>query len=80
MFHIRVLYKWIHSVHHKFKEPTPFGYCATHPLEGLTEVSTVLHVAELLLPIHPLMTLFFFEYITIHEIMGHDGGYLYFIT
>ena len=21
------------------------------------------------------MTLFFFEYITIHEIMGHDGGY-----
>lgn len=74
IFHFRFLYKHVHSVHHSFREPTAFGYCATHPLEGISEVNTVLHLAELIIPIHPLMTLFFFEYITVNEMMGHDGG------
>ncbi|CAD8084433.1 unnamed protein product [Paramecium primaurelia] len=74
MLHLKYFYKYIHSVHHSFKEPTAFCYCAAHPLEGFIEGNLLLHTAELILPIHPMQTMIYGGLMAFNDLFAHDGG------
>lgn len=75
MLHLKYFYKYIHSVHHSFKEPTAFCYCAAHPLEGFIEGNLLLHTAEMVLPIHPMQTMIYGGLMAFNDLFAHDGGY-----
>ncbi|CAD8064192.1 unnamed protein product [Paramecium sonneborni] len=76
LLHQRQFYQYIHSIHHSFKEPTSFGYCAGHPLEGFLLGTMILHSAEVLIPIHPLQTMIFGLLFAIKDMLAHDGNIL----
>ncbi|CAD8081996.1 unnamed protein product [Paramecium primaurelia] len=76
MLHLKYFYQYIHSIHHSFKEPTSFGYCAGHPLEGFLLGTLLLHSSEVLIPIHPLQTMIFGGLYAIRDMLAHDGGKL----
>eukprot|EP00039_Didymoeca_costata_P001955 m.56557 g.56557 ORF g.56557 m.56557 type:complete len:445 (-) comp11044_c0_seq2:97-1431(-) len=53
MLHMRVLYKYVHSLHHRNIDPEPFSGLAMHPVEHLYYFSTIAPSLYLLMsPFH----------------------------
>jgi sterol desaturase/sphingolipid hydroxylase (fatty acid hydroxylase superfamily) len=71
LLHIPILYKWIHSLHHKSRSPGPWSGLSMHPIEHLVYFSA--SFTPLLLPLHPIHFLFQTIYSRLSPIAGHDG-------
>ena len=53
MLHCRVLYRFVHSLHHRNVDPEPFSGLCMHPIEHLYYLTTVLPSVFLMLsPFH----------------------------
>ncbi len=71
LIHIPVLYKYVHSVHHRSVNPSPWSSLSMHPVEqALYFSSSLLH---LLLPSHPLIALYQLNFAGMGAIVGHIG-------
>jgi sterol desaturase/sphingolipid hydroxylase (fatty acid hydroxylase superfamily) len=74
--HIKALYPYVHLIHHKSHNPTPWAAFAFHPLEALVEVGIV-PIMVLIMPIHPFAILAWVLYMTTMNVLGHLGFELF---
>ena len=65
------LYKHVHSLHHKSRNPTTWSGVSMHPVESSAYYSAMLIPA--LLGAHPMIFLFYKFDLTIAALIGHDG-------
>ncbi len=70
------LFKYIHLVHHKSTNPSPWTAYAFHPLEAVLEVG-ILPLIAFTLPVHHSAVGFFFLFQIIYNVYGHLGFELY---
>lgn len=74
MLHTRVLYKYLHKAHHKWKMPTPFASHAFHPLDGFFQ-SLPYHLYPFIFPLHKVVYLLLFVFVNFWTVSIHDGNY-----
>ena len=72
--HSRVLYKYIHKGHHKWKIPTPFASHAFNPVDGWLQ-SLPYHFYPFLFPLHKVLYLVLFVFVNIWTVSIHDANY-----
>jgi len=75
MYH-PLLYRYVHLVHHKSTNPSPWTAYAFHPLEALIEIGIVALIA-FLLPAHKTAIVLFFLMQIIYNVYGHLGYELF---
>lgn len=76
LMHQPFLFKYIHLIHHKSTNPSPWTAYAFHPLEAVVEVGIVPLIA-FTLPVHMSAFGFFFLFQIIYNVYGHLGFELY---
>jgi sterol desaturase/sphingolipid hydroxylase (fatty acid hydroxylase superfamily) len=76
MMHHPVLFKYVHLVHHKSTNPSPWTAYAFHPLEAVLEVA-ILPIIAFTLPVHQHAIGWFFLFQIIYNVYGHLGFELY---
>ena len=76
LMHHPVLFKYIHLVHHKSTNPSPWTAYAFHPLEAVIEVG-ILPVIAFTLPVHQHAIGWFFLFQIAYNVYGHLGFELY---
>lgn len=69
--HVPVLYRLVHSVHHKSANPSPWSSLSMHPVEHLLYWSGAL--LHLVLPSHPLLALYHIHVAGVGAVVGHIG-------
>jgi len=72
LLHHRRLFAFVHLVHHKSNNPSPWTSYSFHLLEALTE-GFILPLLVLVLPMHPLTILLFTVTGLIINVYGHLG-------
>jgi len=70
--HIRAVYKYVHSVHHRNTDPEPFSGLCMHPFEHLLYFSNAL-LPTLLLPVSPFVYTWLFTHLGLAPAAGHSG-------
>jgi sterol desaturase/sphingolipid hydroxylase (fatty acid hydroxylase superfamily) len=71
LIHVPLLYKWVHAVHHKSVNPTPWSSLSMHPVE-----SFIYHAVafwHLVIPSNPILALFQLHLAGFGAINGHIG-------
>lgn len=76
IMHHPSLFKYIHLVHHKSTNPSPWAAYAFHPLEAIIEQGIVI-IFYFTLPIHISHLAIFFLFSIIYNVYGHLGYELY---
>lgn len=76
LMHHPAVFKWVHLVHHKSTNPSPFAAYAFHPLEAIVEAGIFL-VFVFTIPVHLFHLLFFFLFMILYNVYGHLGWELY---
>eukprot|EP00301_Raphidiophrys_heterophryoidea_P023633 c7445_g1_i2.p1 GENE.c7445_g1_i2~~c7445_g1_i2.p1 ORF type:complete len:454 (+),score=113.39 c7445_g1_i2:1-1362(+) len=69
--HIRAVYKFVHSLHHRNTDPNPWSGLAMHPIEHLYYYSCI--GPHLLLPGSPLLFLFNGMHLLLSPAFSHSG-------
>ena len=72
--HHRLVYKYIHKVHHRWKVPTPFASHAFHPVDGFLQ-SCPYHLFPFIFPLNKLVYLALFLVVNVWTVSIHDGDY-----
>jgi lathosterol oxidase len=72
--HHRLLYKYLHKPHHKWKVPTPYASHSFHPIDGFLQ-SVPYHIYPFLFPLHKLTYLGLFIFVNVWTVSIHDGDY-----
>lgn len=72
--HHRLLYKYLHKVHHRWKVPTPFASHAFHPVDGFLQ-SFPYHLYPFLFPLNKYVYLALFVFVNIWTVSIHDADY-----
>ena len=75
MHHPKV-YRHVHLVHHRSKNPSPWAAFAFHPLEAVVEAGFILIIA-FILPFHPSALITFLLLMTLYNAYGHLGYEIY---
>ncbi|EKJ71116.1 hypothetical protein NXS19_003140 [Fusarium pseudograminearum] len=73
--HHRLVYKYLHKLHHKWIMPTPFASHAFHPLDGFTQ-SLPYHIFPFIFPLQKMAYVALFVFVNLWSVMIHDGEYL----
>ena len=71
LIHIPVLYKWVHSVHHRSVNASPWSSLSMHPVEHLLYFATAFW--HLIIPSNPLLALYQINFAGFGAIPGHVG-------
>lgn len=66
------LYKIMHAVHHKSVKTSPWASFSFHPWETIVHAS-FLPILILIIPIHPVVVIFYLTFMTITAISNHLG-------
>ena len=74
--HHPFLFKYVHLVHHKSTNPSPWTAYAFHPLEAVVEVG-ILPLIAFTLPVHQPAIGWFFLFQIAYNVYGHLGFELY---
>lgn len=72
--HHRLLYKYIHKDHHRWKVPSPFASHAFHPVDGWAQALPY-HIFPFLFPLHKVAYLLLFLFVNMWTVSIHDGDY-----
>ncbi|XP_020899273.1 lathosterol oxidase [Exaiptasia diaphana] len=72
--HHRLVYKYLHKVHHKWKVPTPFASHAFHPVDGFLQ-SFPYHIYPFIFPLNKIVYLVLFLFVNFWTVSIHDGDY-----
>ena len=73
ILHTKLMYKYVHSIHHKFKDPTPFGSIAIHPIEMFLNSVIPSTIMSLIIPVHIYVWLFSYGFHLLWTVLIHDG-------
>ena len=76
LMHHPSIFKFVHLIHHKSTNPSPFAAYAFHPLEAIIEAGIFL-VFVFTIPVHLFHLLFFFLFMIVYNVYGHLGWELY---
>jgi len=76
LMHHPKLFRFVHLIHHKSVNPSPWAAYAFHPIEAVLEAGIVV-VFLFSIPIHKLHLGLFFLFMIIYNIYGHLGYELY---
>ena len=71
--HIRAVYKFVHSLHHRNADPEPFSGMCMHPVEHLYYFSNAFTPSLYLSGLSPLIFLWNFVHLTYAPGAGHSG-------
>lgn len=74
--HHPTLFKYVHLVHHKSTNPSPWTAYAFHPIEGFLE-ALIIPLIAFTLPVHGPALGSFFLFQIIYNVYGHLGFELY---
>ncbi|MBX7059933.1 MAG: sterol desaturase family protein [Leptospirales bacterium] len=74
--HHRLLFKYVHRVHHLSSNPSPFAAYAFHPLEAVLEAAYLL-VFTLIVPVHFSAVLIHAAYAMLLNVAAHSGYEFY---
>ncbi len=66
------LYRYIHLVHHRSTNPSPWAAYSFHPLESLLEIM-ILVIIMCCIPAHYTAVIFFFLFQILYNVYGHLG-------
>lgn len=72
LMHHKKFFKYIHRVHHKSTNPSPWAAYSFHPWEALIQ-ALVLPIMVFTLPLHPLTIFLFLAYMIVRNVIGHLG-------
>lgn len=72
LIHHPRLFAWIHAVHHRSHNPTPWAALAFHPLEAIAEIAIV-PVIVCWIPFHPVALFAFSFWAMFWNVVGHLG-------
>ena len=72
LLHNKAFFKYVHLVHHKFHNPTPFAAFAFHPLESLLSMGIV-PIIMIIMPWHPIALMVFVTFMTAYDVFIHLG-------
>jgi sterol desaturase/sphingolipid hydroxylase (fatty acid hydroxylase superfamily) len=75
MHHPRI-FKWMHLVHHKSTNPSPWAAFSFHPTEAVVEAG-IMAVLLLIMPLHAIHIAVFFALQMLYNVYGHLGWELY---
>ena len=76
LMHHPKLFKYIHLLHHKSVNPSPWAAFAFHPLEAVVEVG-ILVIFIFCVPVCFFHLFFFFLFMMMYNVYGHLGWELY---
>jgi sterol desaturase/sphingolipid hydroxylase (fatty acid hydroxylase superfamily) len=68
--HTRLLYRWVHRVHHASTNPSPWTAYAFSPLEAIVHAGFV-PLVWAILPLHQLAVFAFLAYMIVINVLGH---------
>ncbi|CAJ1336740.1 unnamed protein product [Effrenium voratum] len=71
--HIRAVYKYVHSLHHRNSDPEPFSGLTMHPIEHLYYYSNAFFPALYLSGLSPFLFYWCFFHLAIAPACGHSG-------
>jgi sterol desaturase/sphingolipid hydroxylase (fatty acid hydroxylase superfamily) len=71
LIHWGPLYKWVHSIHHKNANPTPWSGLAMHPVEHLIYFSGVL--IHWIIPSNPILVIYHLQHLAMLPAPDHSG-------
>ena len=70
------IFKYVHLVHHKSTNPSPWAAYAFHPIEAIFEAA-IFPIMVFILPLHLSAVGFFFLFQIAYNVYGHLGYELY---
>ena len=76
LMHHRILFRFVHLIHHKSSNPSPWAAYAFHPIEAILE-SGIFVLLLFLLPMHKWHLIVFFIASLVYNVYGHLGFELY---
>ena len=76
LMHHKKIFRFVHLIHHKSVNPSPWAAYSFHPLEALVEAG-IFAVFLFTIPIHPLHLFLFFFLMIVYNVYGHLGAELY---
>ncbi len=74
--HHRLLFKVVHSVHHRSRNPSPWAAYAFHPIEAAIQAA-FLPLVLLLMPAHPTVLFIVMVHMMLRNALGHSGFEIY---
>lgn len=77
LMHHPKIYKYVHYIHHKSHNPTPFAAFSFHPLEAILE-SAIIPISVFLIPLHNITLFVFLTFSLFMNVLGHLGYEIYF--
>lgn len=72
LMHRPKIFKWVHLVHHKSNNPSPFTAYAFHPIEAFIE-AFIVTVFAFTIPIHISAILIYMLFQIMYNVYGHLG-------
>lgn len=76
LIHHPRIFKYVHLLHHRSTNPSPWAAYAFHPLEAVFEVGIVV-IFLFTIPMHKIHFFLFFLFMIIYNVYGHTGWELY---
>ncbi|MEO0895678.1 MAG: sterol desaturase family protein [Bacteroidota bacterium] len=76
LMHAPKLFKYVHLIHHKSTNPSPWASYAFHPIEGFVEAGIIFPIA-FLIPFHRTALFTFLAIMIVYNVYGHLGFELY---
>jgi len=76
LMHWKKIFPYMHHIHHKSHNPTPWAAYAFHPLEALIEIG-VIPIIVFTIPMHGSAMSLFGLYMIVMNVMGHLGYEIY---
>ncbi len=72
LMHHKKIYPYVHLIHHKSYNPTPWATFSFHPLEAVAQV-LILPIMVFAIPLHPYAILTWSMYQLVLNVGGHTG-------
>jgi len=73
LLHLQFFYRNIHSLHHKYRNPSPFAAIAVHPLEFFLNSVIPSTIMAFIIPTHYYVWLFSYGFHLFWSVLIHDG-------
>jgi sterol desaturase/sphingolipid hydroxylase (fatty acid hydroxylase superfamily) len=74
--HHPAVFRKVHAVHHRSRNPSPWAAYAFHPIEAIIQ-SVFLPLALIIAPLHPSVIFLFTSHMALRNVIGHSGIELY---
>ncbi len=76
LMHWRPLFKWMHHLHHRSHNPSPWAAYAFAPPEAAVH-AVFLTMLVLVMPLHPTVIFIFLLHMILRNVVGHSGFELF---